>query len=124
MALDWEDTTQTLEVDDYTYDPRHPREFYVYPPNTGLGAVRAVVCQFPTELVDYTTDEVNWGAQELPVSDAYAEAIAQFVLHRAFNKEAEWALNPIRAKQHFELYLELVATKGAQDAEFSTKGEE
>lgn len=122
----WEDRTATVEVDDYTYDPRNPQVFYVDPPNDGTGAVRAVYAAYPVALETLTelTDDVEaWGAQELPVSDAYIDALVNFVLHRAYLKEAEWALDPARARSHLELYLELIGVKAAQDVEFSNAGD-
>lgn len=126
LSVDWEDETPTTVVEEYMYDPRNPREFYVYPPNNGAGVVRAVYTLLPTPLSTLTELGENvstWQAQELPVEDVYAEALAHFILHRAYSKEAEWALDPMRAKQHFELYLEAVNTKVLQDAEFSSHRE-
>jgi len=126
LSTDWEDETPATVVEEYMYDPRVPREFYVYPPNTGAGVVRAVYVVLPTPLETLTELSSNlsaWQDQEIPVEDVYAEALAHFILHRAYSKEAEWALDPARAKQHFELYLEAIGTKVAQDTEFSTHKE-
>lgn len=122
MSHLWEGETPEREVIEYMYDPRHPREFYVYPPNDGTGIVRAIYTKLPPLLS--TPEELGddldaWAEQELPIDDVYAEAIAHFVLHRAYSKEAEWALDPVRAKQHFELYLELVNTKTTEDHAWS-----
>lgn len=122
LSVDWEDETPATVVEEYMYDPRVPREFYVYPPNDGAGLVRAVYVRLPealSTLSELSENVSTWGAQELPVEDVYAEAIAHFVLHRAYSKEAEWALDPARAKQHFELYIEAINTKVSQDSAFS-----
>lgn len=124
MNHDWEGETPETEVIEYMYDPRHPLEFYVYPPNDGNGLVRAVYAVLPTPLLTHTEagSTYTWESQTLPVDDVYAEAIAHFVLHRAYSKEAEWANDPVRAKQHFELYLELVKTKTGEDISWSMGG--
>lgn len=123
VHLTWEDEAETSVVDEYTYDPANPREFYVNPPNDGTGAVRAVFSSLPDALDSHTTlseDEDAWRAQVIDVPDEYVEALCHFAIHRAFLKEAEWSLDPVRAKQHFELYLEALGTKTQQDREFSS----
>lgn len=125
MNHDWEREPPETDVIEYMYDPRNPLEFYVYPPNNGYGVVRAVYAKLPTPLQTLTqlgNDAAAWGDQVIPIDDVYVEALAHFVLHRAFSKDAEWALNPEKAKEHFTLYLELLATKTAEDAAWSTSG--
>lgn len=125
MSHDWEREPPERDVIEYMYDPRNPLEFYVYPPNDGFGVVRAVYAKLPTPVLTLTAlanDATAWGDQVLPVDDVYAEAIAHFVLHRAFSKDAEWAADPVKATQHLEQYRELLSTKSGEDGAWAASG--
>lgn len=125
MNHDWEQEPAETDVIEYMYDPRNPLEFYVYPPNTGLGVVRAVYAKLPPPVQTLTAlgnNTTTWGDQVLPIDDVYAEALAHFVLHRAFSKDAEWALDPDRANQHLEQYRELLTTKTVEDVAWAASG--
>ena len=125
VADSWEDETPTTEITEYMYDPRVPREFYVYPPNDGAGAVRAVYSKFPAKLVNYTDsgqDADAWGDQVIDVPEEYMEALASFVLHRCFRKEAEYAADSARAKLFFDHYIEIVGAKSDADTAWSNIG--
>jgi hypothetical protein len=116
----WHETTQSLNIEEYMYNPRLPTEYYVYPPSNGSTLISIDYAAVPTALQTLTALSGNastWGAQTIPVADVYAEPLGHFILHRAYLKEAEHALDPARSKMHFELYLDQIGARAAGDRE-------
>lgn len=91
----------------YCYDPRTPRIFYVYPPaETGAQLE-----------IKYKAAPAAVGAgANLPVGDEYVPALIDYVLYRAFSKEAEVSANPARAALHKQAFDAALGVKTAADA--------
>lgn len=88
------------------HDIADPDTFYVAPGNDGTGLIEAVVGAFPTKsptpasnanLVSSYTDTVD-----LP--DVYMNALADYIIYRAYSKDARVAGSAARAQAHFELF--------------------
>lgn len=78
----WATDTAQDYVENYLYDDRIPRTWWNYPPvNSGV-YVELQYTQLPTDCTALTGD-----GSALYVSDAYADALLDYVLYRAFSKE-------------------------------------
>lgn len=82
----WHSATAGPTVN-YTYDPRTPHVFYVYPPAVNGASVEAKYQVAATVLTSL--------AQTLPIDDVYANAVLEGALYRARTKDAEF--NPAAA---------------------------
>ena len=108
---DWHDPTvtgdaaHTTVVKHYVFDEDDPRKYYVYPGVSGNAFVEIVFSRSPTDLANTSAT--------LYVDDIYANAIIDFVLYRAYMKDAEFAGNQQRASSHYQQYVGSV-TQGAQ----------
>ena len=108
---DWHDPTvtgdaaHTTVVKHYVFDEDDPRKYYVYPGVSGNAFVEIVFSRSPTDLANTSAT--------LYVDDIYANAIIDFVLYRAYMKDAEFAGNQQRASSHYQLFVGSV-TQGAQ----------
>ena len=111
---DWHDATVTGEaahttiVKNYYYDQEEPTAYYVFPGVSGNAYVDIVYSAIP-DVVDETTDE-------LEVSDLYLNAVVDYVLYRAYNRESEYATNREKASQHYSLFMTTVTGKSQLDA--------
>lgn len=48
---DWQSATGVSEFSNFTYDPREPRVFYLYPPATGgVGSVDVIYSVYPADV--------------------------------------------------------------------------
>jgi len=109
---DWHDPSVTGQaahtniVKHYIYDEQNPRNFYVYPGVSGNAYIEIVYSKNP----DSVTASDNIG-----IADIYANAIMDYVLYRAYSKDAEYAANNQRAAQHYQLFLQSVTGKGQVD---------
>ena len=99
---DWNDPTVSGDaahgtvVKHYIFDEDDPRNYYVYPGVSGNAYVEIVYSAAPTDL-SATSDTIS-------VDDIYANAIIDFVLYRAYMKDAEYAGNAQRANTHYQLF--------------------
>ena len=99
---DWHDPTvsgdaaHTTVVKHYMFDEDDPRNYYVYPGVAGNSFVEIVYSASPTDLTDTSST--------IGVDDIYANAIIDFVLYRAYMKDAEYAGNAQRASNHYQLF--------------------
>lgn len=99
---DWHDPTVTgdaahgTNVKHYAFDPDDPKKFYVYPGISGSAYIEIVYSGSPTDL-SATSDTIS-------LDDIYANAIIDFVLYKAYLKDAEFAGNQQRAGTHYQLF--------------------
>jgi len=99
----WYNLTGVTEVLHYMYDVRDPKVFYVYPPAAASGAsVDLVYSSYPTDITEpadgalYTAVTGN-----ISVPDIYGNTLVDYVLYRAYTKDAEFAGNAQRATAHY-----------------------
>ena len=78
------------------FDDDDPRNFYVYPGVNGNAYVEIVYSASPTDL--------GSASATISVDDIYANAIIDYVLYRAYMKDAEYAGNAQRASNHYQLF--------------------
>jgi hypothetical protein len=99
---DWHDPAVTGQsahgtiVKNYIFDEDDPRKFYVYPGISGNSYVEIVFSRTPTDLANTSAT--------IYVDDIYGNAIVDFVLYRAYMKDAEYAANAQRAGSHYQLF--------------------
>lgn len=109
----WHSAKANAVVKHFVYDEQNPLEFYVYPPNTGGGFVEAVLSETPKLLVPDPE-----GAPDLPASYAavldlpepYSVPLLDYVVYRAFSKDAPEGLSA-RAADHYNKFATAVGLK-------------
>jgi hypothetical protein len=111
-APDWHSPDHNAkEVRQYVYDEAVPREFYVYPGNNGAGTIEAVVAIMP-ELIEADGSPEALGSynQEIDLPEPWIVPLQDFVLFRAFSKDAVGA-DPGRAGSHYTAFATGVGLK-------------
>jgi hypothetical protein len=103
----WHDEKQSVEVQHFVFDENDQNVFYVYPPNDGNGQVEVMYTQSPTE-VSSTTDTLG-------VANAYANAVLDYVLYRAFAKDADIPSSATRANGYYQGFMNAISGKGQID---------
>lgn len=103
---DWYSLPGVTEFQHYTYDPREPRAFFVYPPAAAGATLVALVSQYPTDIAVPAglTPPLTDVAGSMSLADQFANAVQEFVLSRAFGNDAEVAANADRAQAHLALF--------------------
>lgn len=103
----------------YVYDETAPRTFYVYPGNDGTGLVEAIVSKMPqlVALPASAPDQLpSYEGITLDVHEIYGAALVDYVLYRAYSKDAQFAGNAQRAGAHYGQFQNLIGVKGAAEA--------
>lgn len=103
----WHMISPTQLVENYIYDDRFPKQFFVYPPNDGQGQVEVVYMGIPAPIESED--------QPLELDDTFVPALLSYVLFRAFSKESDYSSGAQSAAQYFQAYSnELVAALQAR----------
>lgn len=101
---DWHSSTPSTRVIHYTYSKNEPKAFYVFPPQPATGSTGRVEIVYGAIPLDTALDG------PISVDDVYSGALLDYVLHRAFSKESEFA-DSGRATAHFNAYAFAVTGK-------------
>jgi len=113
----WYAETQTVDIQHYMFDPRLPKEFLVYPPATTAARLEVVYSSVPlahtlseSELTNSATTEV------IRVDDSYFNALLDYVMYRAYSKDAEYAANAQRAVAHYQAFQNALGVSAQTNA--------
>ena len=101
----WPDSTAAAEVKYFIYDDMNPRKFMVYPPQPGAGQGYVEI-----KTVDNIATIDDPGTA-LPVDDSYLNAILDYVLHRAYLKDAEIDSNAQLASAYYQSFQQKLGLK-------------
>lgn len=91
---DWHSHTSD-NVDHYIYDERDPTHFYVYPRPVTAGHLIEVVYPFAPEAIEIT--EFDTDITVIGIDDSFVNSIIDFMLYRAYSKDADYSSNGQRA---------------------------
>lgn len=114
----WHQVAGSIDILHFMYDARDPRVFYVYPPALATTELDIVYSSYPTDLAEpsegSTYNDVT-GSVDLP--DIYGNTLIDYVLYRAYSKDAEYAGNAQRAQAHYAAFanalgIEIKGTTG------------
>jgi hypothetical protein len=103
----WHALTGVTEILHFMYDVRDPRVFYVYPPAAGSGSpsLDGTYATNPTDItVPAEGAAVTDVSGNISVPDIHANALRDYILYRAYNKDAEYASDPTRAMAHYQAF--------------------
>jgi len=98
----------------YTFDNRDPKTFYVYPPAAASTQVEIVYSRVPVEVT-----AGNVSSQDLSLDDVFMDPLLNYVLHRAYGKDADHAKNAALSAGYRQLAEMLLQGKSKSDAVFS-----
>lgn len=91
----WHAEAPAAQADHYVFDARDPKTFYLYPPvGVTPQQVEAILSKEPAE--------VTLAAQAISLDDIYANIIMDYILYRAYSKDADFAANLERALTHYQ----------------------
>lgn len=113
----WHAETATVDIQHYTFDARQPKEFFVYPPATTAAQVEVVYVDSPVPhtLTASALDPAGTNTEVIRLDDIYLSGIMDWMLYRAFSKDAEYAANAARAGAHYQAFMAGIGNKTQSD---------
>lgn len=98
----WHNMTGVTEVIHFTYDPREPTTYYVYPPAADGAMVDIVFSAIPTDITEPADGSLYTAVSgNISVADIYSNALQDYILYRSFTKDSTYAGNGARAAAHY-----------------------
>ena len=97
---DWQTSTQSTTITNYTFDPATRLIYQVYPPAIAGSKVEATYSAVPPTITASTDTIV------LP--DEAATALVDYLCYRALSKDAEFGDNSAKAAAHYKLFTDAI----------------
>lgn len=117
----WADTSvwpAQAEVEHAIFDLANPTTFDVFPANDGNGSVDAVLSVLPGDIAEPGTnpDQIASYTTDITLGDDWREALVDYVLYRAFSKDAEYPAAAQRAMAYYQGFAAAVGLHTAREA--------
>jgi len=114
----WHAETGTVNIQHYTHDTRQPKEFFVYPPATTAAQIEVVYADAPGQhaLSESDLDPDGSNTEVIKLDDIYMSPIIDWVLYRAYSKDAEYGANEARASASYSAFNSALGAKTQVDA--------
>jgi len=106
----WHADEQSVNIEQYVFDDQDPTRFYVYPPAAAGAEIELIYSSTPTP---HNQDQGLEALRNEPLrlNDSYAPVITDYILYRAYSKDAEHAANLNRAQMHMQSYMSALGQK-------------
>lgn len=121
QSRDWHDNDAVpfqKIVKNAAFDASDPRAFYVYPGNNATGYVEIIVSKVPGQVAAPASNEddiASYGAA-VDLQDIYFNCLVDYVLYRAYSKDASYAGSAQRAIAHYTAFANALGVSQANDA--------
>lgn len=103
----WHALNGVTEILHYTYDPRVPTEFFVYPPAATGAVLVGAYSVNPTDVAEPADGSLYTAVTgNVAIIDSLANALQQYILARCFMKDSEYAGNAARAQAHYQMFAD------------------
>ncbi|WP_461606590.1 phage adaptor protein [Aeromonas rivipollensis] len=112
---EWHSGKTAVTVDNYTYEERDPKTFYLHPGPAAAVKVDVIYSVAPQSKVLADVDNAQSPALA-DLDDIYINPIIDFMLYRCFSKDAEYTANSNRAAGHYNAFLQQLGEKTQADA--------
>lgn len=100
---DWRSRTATAEVIHFMHDLREPRVFHVFPPSNGA-LVDVVHATYPVDVPAPSGPMAVHVTGSIDLNPQWADALLNFVLYKAYSKDAEFGGNAQMAGSYLGLF--------------------
>lgn len=108
----WHSEDQSSAIEHFVFDEMAPRHFYVYPPAAAGTSVEIIYSQVPAP---HDADYDISLSDVIKLDDSYAPALVDYILYRAYSKDADFAGNANRAAMHYNAFNTHLGGKGQMD---------
>lgn len=117
VAPGWRQAAGAEVVRNWMFDDRDPLAFEVYPPAEVGASLNLLVAAVPTPIEEPDEESPTFAnvSGDVPISEAFINALIDWVVYRAYLKDGQHPANAARAQTHLNAYrtalgLEVQAT--------------
>lgn len=100
----WHADQESVNIEQFVFDDQDPTHFYVYPPASDAAEIEIIYSAVPSPH-DKSLGLEGLRGQPIKLNDSYAPVITDYILYRAYSKDAEHAANLNRAQMHMQSYM-------------------
>ncbi len=104
VAPSWRTESPAEEIKHFMFDMRFPRLYRVYPPATGTAQVEMTHSVYPAKVADPSGDAWTAVTGNIALVDYWADALFNFVMFKAYSKDAEFGGNSQLAASYFGMF--------------------
>lgn len=113
----------TTVVEHFVYNPLDPRVFYLFPKPTGSAQVVIVYSVMPTTVTSAQADLSDITSTVIGLDDIFANAILEYILFRAYVKDADYVPSQQKAAIHMQNFTQSLGAKTQVDLAVTPKAE-
>ncbi|WP_163557582.1 DUF6682 family protein [Halomonas sp. NO4] len=106
----WHADDESVNIEQFVFDDQDPTHFYVYPP-AATGAEIEIIYSSVPSAHDASGGLSAIESDTIKLNDSYVPAITDYILYRAYSKDADHAANLQRAQMHLEAYMNSLGQK-------------
>lgn len=111
----WHRDSSSYSIEQYMFDDLDPTHFYVYPPARSGAKVEIIYSSVPSPH-DTSGGLAAVEDDTIGLPDAYAAVMTDYILYRAYSKDAGHAANLNRATMHMNAVNNALGIKAQTDA--------
>jgi hypothetical protein len=108
---DWHNKTadSVKKIEHFVYDSADPKSFYLYPNATTSMDIEIIYSIAPSYITYSSSVTIS-------LDDIYANAILDYMLYRAYQKDSEYAGNADRSMMHYSSFANALGMKSRADS--------
>lgn len=104
----WHTDDKSESIENYIFDEDDPTHFYVYPPAVATAKLEIIYASVPAKHDSaYTTSSTD----PIKVNDSYQPVMTDYILYRAFSKDADVQASVNRAQIHLQAFNAALGAK-------------
>lgn len=113
----WHAETGVINIQHWMFDPLVPKEFLVYPPALATSQLEILYSDAPVShaLSEVQLDPEGSQADVIKLDDIYLSSIIDYILYRAYQKDAEYADNQGRSLAAYNAFIAGLTGKTQSD---------
>lgn len=105
QVRNWRNLPGSNEILHYTYDPREPKTFEVYPPALATAVLDLEYSALPTDIPEPAEGTIFTAVTgDFAMGALFANAMQHYILFRCYGKDTEYTANPGMAQSYQQMY--------------------
>ena len=108
----WHTGSGNTAVEHFMYDASDPKNFYVYPVPTNSVQISIA---YSESTADITIGNYSSSTDTIGLDDTYANAILDYMLYRAYQKDSDFGGNLQKVATHYQSFANSIGLKTRAD---------